>query len=93
MILQALVITFVSLGVLSLSQTKHRKQVMPAYKKASPWLTQGLQLAGFSGLCFAATILIVVKGWSLGLVYWFGGLTVTAFALALLLSFRPKLKS
>ena len=49
----------------------------------------GLQLLGWSSLLLSLTCAVLYKGWAVGATAWMGVITVIAFLLMLLLTYKP----
>ncbi len=76
--------------VLSLTIDRHRQDVFgkntaTLHKYYFPFL----QLAGWAGLFLSLIGAVIYKGWAVGATAWVGVLAVVAFALMLLLSYKP----
>jgi len=86
MALASMVLSFAGFAALACSMTKHHRDLFG--KGPSQERERALRLAGWMLLTLSVTPAIVQSGMSIGIVLWFGILTVAAVLVALLLTYR-----
>ncbi|ACO79842.1 hypothetical protein AvCA_36960 [Azotobacter vinelandii CA] len=74
---------------LCLGLERHYRQVWQ--KAPPPWLPRALRAAGWLALVLAFYACVTAWGAAMGPVGWFGMISLTGFALVLLLPFAPRL--
>ncbi len=81
---------FAYAGMLGLCQglERHYKQVWQ--RSPSPALRLSLRALGWLGLLLSLLLCAQAWGWAMGPVGWFGLLSISAFSLALLLPYAPR---
>jgi hypothetical protein len=86
----ALIFMFVGVIALSSSMKRHFKQCYPQRKMPSLRLLFIFRMSGYLSLFISIYFCIIAQGIGLGLVVWFGAVTVVTLVQAMLLSYRPK---
>ncbi|MBL4765949.1 MAG: DUF3325 domain-containing protein [Colwellia sp.] len=90
MIVLSYLLIFIGCVALSLSMKRHFKQCYPQRRMPSLKKLFIFRIIGFTCLLLSTSIFIVEQGWGIGLVLWFGLLTLVAFLQSLLLTYKPQ---
>ncbi|WP_268799691.1 DUF3325 domain-containing protein [Pseudomonas huanghezhanensis] len=80
---------FVGFSALSLSMSRHYTDAIGG--KLAPGRRQWLRVLGWVALLFSLWAGIEAGGWGMGLVQWSASLMISAMALLIALSWRPRL--
>ena len=86
--LLALALCLVGFAALALAMDRHQRQV---WQRVRPRGRAPLRLVGVAALCAALAACVAHAGWATGLVLWTGLLSAAALAVALAMSYRPRL--
>lgn len=89
MIILSCFFIFIGFFALSLSMKRHFKQCYPQRKMPSLKLLFVFRIIGYVSLSISMYLCIITKGLGLGLVFWFGLLTIVALLQSLLLTYKP----
>lgn len=83
---------FIYIGfiALSLSMKRHFKQCYPQRKIPSLKLLFVFRVGGYISLIISMYLCIIAQAFGLGLVLWFGLLTIVALLQSLLLTYKPQ---
>lgn len=84
------VFMFVGLIAFSLSMKRHFKQFFPQRKMASLRLLAVFRIIGYLSLSLSIYLCVIAQGLGLGLVIWFGVITIVALLQAMLLTYKPQ---
>lgn len=84
-----LLLAYTGMLGLCLGLERHYRQVWQ--RAPSPWLRRTLRIAGWLALALAFQACVLAWGSAMGPVGWFGLVSLTGFALVLLLPFAPRL--
>lgn len=84
----ALALAYAGFAGLCLAMRRHYQQVWG--RQPSRRASSGLRLAGWLGLALSVAPSIVVWGTAIGIVAWFGMLTVAGLVFAFLLPYTPR---
>ncbi|WP_207802744.1 DUF3325 domain-containing protein [Roseicella frigidaeris] len=79
---------FAGLAALCFAMDRHHRQVLD--RAPSPGLRLALRLLGGGGLLLALLAAAAHWGWGMGVVAWFGALSVGGFVVVLLLPYAPR---
>lgn len=90
MIFLSFILTYFGFVFLSLAMKRHYLQVKPKQNQPSKWQVFVFQLAGSVCLIASCILCVVSDGMGVGLVYWVGLLTVSAFLLSLLFTYKSQ---
>jgi hypothetical protein len=82
------ILTFIGFGALSASMDRHAKQIFGETPR--PRIRLLRTVVGWAALTLALVPAIHAYGLATGIAVWFGFLAVSATALGLLLTYRPK---
>ena len=83
-------LVFVGLVALSLSMKRHFRQCYPQRKMPSLKTLFVFRIIGFTCLLLSISFFIAENGWGIGLVLWFGLLTIVVFLQSLLFTYKPQ---
>ena len=89
MVLFVFVFMLIGLVAFSLSMKRHFKQYFPNKKMASLKLLSTFRMLGYFSLSISIYLCVIDQGLGLGLVIWFGVLTIVTLLQVFLLSYRP----
>ena len=81
---------FTGFIALSLSMKRHFKQCSPQRRMPSLKLLFVFRLAGYISLIISMSLCMIAQDLGLGLVLWFGLLTIAALLQLLLLTYKPQ---
>jgi len=81
---------FIGFIALSLSMKRHFKQCYPQMKIPSLKLLFVFRVGGYTSLIISLYLCIIAQAFGLGLVLWFGLLTLVALLQSLLLTYKPQ---
>jgi hypothetical protein len=87
--LLCLALSFWGFAAISAGMERHAKDIFAA--AGSPRVRRLRLLAGYVLLALALPLAIAAHGLSIGIAVWFGFLAIASTALALILSWRPRL--
>ncbi|NQZ23494.1 MAG: DUF3325 domain-containing protein [Colwellia sp.] len=90
MMLFALFFMFVGLIVFSLSMKRNFKQCYPQIKRPSLRLLFIFRLIGYLSLSISIYLCVLMQGLGLGLVIWFGAVTIASLLQVIFLTYRPQ---
>lgn len=82
-------LAYVGFALLSLVMDRHRRQLLPSANGWPPRITHAIRVLGWSLLLLSLWRSIHLWGVGIGLVAWFGVLSLAVFVLALLMSYFP----
>src|SRR5690606_38697707 len=85
----AFALTFSGFTALSLAMNRHARDVLR--RELPIRQRRALRIAGFAILGISLWLAAQATGWSVGTVEWFGMLSVSAVALALALTYAPRI--
>lgn len=81
-------LAFAGFGAIAMSTERHAKQVFG--RVPGQGIRRALAAAGWLALALSLAPALAGRGPSIGVVLWFGALTVAGVAVGLLLSYRPR---
>ena len=90
MMLFVFVFMFVWLIAFSLSMKRHFKQCYPQRRMPSLRLLFICRMTGYLSLFISMYLCIITQGFGLGLVIWFGAVTLISLLQVMLLTYRPQ---
>ena len=88
MALAALLLALAGFAALALSMKKHHRDLFGAPPPRGR--AMAFQAAGWTLLALSIMPCVIESGWSVGLVLWFGLLTVAALVVALSMTYGPR---
>ncbi len=90
MFISQVLMQLLGFSLLALSLNRHYQQVAGRTKRLSKIKIKWFRIAGYGILCVSAAIIIVLKGFAVGMTYWLALATLDALCIALILTYRAK---
>ena len=90
MMLSAHIFMFIGLIAFSLSMKRHFKQCYPQRKIPSLKVLSLFRMSGYLSLFVSIYLCVIAQGVGLGLVVWFGAITIAGLLQVMLLAYKPQ---